>query len=209
MRYLNDSGVLCDVFGVKESEYGVQMAIILVAEGYFLNLEVKSTKNLIFSHISCRQTTFQQQFMKVFLRNHHLCGCILQGLPHIVCYHHDMCDRKCHHYNYVCYNFCLLPSHILIINETLQNCFETIVRISRGHAPGHHDFYIRFSKWLLAVAHPSNCLRYNRDFLYITVSKVQWCVYGHWIPMQSYEVNILIALVVWFDPGGSVFAKLS
>ena len=42
MKYFNGSGVQCDVFRGKESEYDVQLTIILVADGYFLDLEVKS-----------------------------------------------------------------------------------------------------------------------------------------------------------------------
>ena len=33
MKYFDGSGVLCDVFVVKESEYDVQLTIILVADG--------------------------------------------------------------------------------------------------------------------------------------------------------------------------------
>ena len=58
MWYFNDSGVYCDVFGVKESEYGVEMAIIVVAGWYFWYGEVKLTENSIFGYISCYQTTF-------------------------------------------------------------------------------------------------------------------------------------------------------
>ena len=35
MRYFNDTGVYCDVFGVKKFEYGVEMTIIVVAGWYF------------------------------------------------------------------------------------------------------------------------------------------------------------------------------
>ena len=38
----------------------------------------------------------------------------------------------------------------------IRECFDTIVNIRGGHAPGHHDLHIRFSKWQLALAHPSN-----------------------------------------------------
>ena len=38
----------------------------------------------------------------------------------------------------------------------IRECFDTIVNIRGGHAPGHHDLHIRFSKWQLALAHPLN-----------------------------------------------------
>ena len=38
VRYFNGFGALCDVYGVKESEYEVQMTIILVAKVYFSDL---------------------------------------------------------------------------------------------------------------------------------------------------------------------------
>ena len=48
MWYFNDSGVLCDVFGVKKSEYDVQIAIIVVAGWYFWHGEVKLAAKFIF-----------------------------------------------------------------------------------------------------------------------------------------------------------------
>ena len=40
--------------------------------------------------------------------------------------------------------------------QHIRECFDTIISIRGGHAPGHHDLHIRFPKWQLALAHPSN-----------------------------------------------------
>ena len=99
---------------------------------------------------------------------------------------------------------------VFIIQQNIRECFDTIVNIRGGHAPGHHDLNIRFSKWQLVLAHPSNFFRYSRDILYISLSKVQWCVHGHWIHMErSYGVvNVLITSVFWFNPACSIYVKI-
>ena len=108
---------------------------------------------------------------------------------------------------YICCNFPPDTSH-LKYQQNITALFEAIVNIRRGHVPGYHDLHIRFSKWPLAMAHPSNCSRYNRDILYSSVSKVQWCVHGHWIHIQrSYEVNILNTLAFLYNPAGSIYVK--
>ena len=62
--------------------------------------------------------------------------------------------------------------------------------------------------WLILQI--GNFLKYNRDIVYIYLGKLQWCVHGHWIHMQtSYEVNIIITLVFWFNPGCSIYVKIS
>ena len=46
-------------------------------------------------------------------------------------------------------------------------------------------------------------------FLWVNVSK-QLCVHGQWIHMQgTYEVNILITFIFWFNPAGSIYVKIS
>ena len=120
------------------------MTIILVAGGYFLDLEVNSTKRmklsvlfLVKSHCSNRQ------FMKMFSWNHHSYGCILQvvthnyllpWLPHWISKmaNHGMCDGKCCPSRLYLLQFFLQISHIWTINKTLQNVFETIVNKKRS-----------------------------------------------------------------------------
>ena len=62
--------------------------------------------------------------------------------------------------------------------------------------------------WLILQI--GNFLRCNSDILYISLSKVQWCVHGrHWIHMQrSYEVNVIITSVSWFNPACSIYVKI-
>ena len=135
------------------------MTIILVAEGYFVDLEVKSTETMILSVIFLvvKSHFSNSQFMKMFSWNHHSFGCISLGVPHIICYHglhiskmanHGMCDGKCCLSRLYLLHFFLQISHIWTINKTLQHVFETIVNIKGAHAPGHHDLHI--------MAHPSN-----------------------------------------------------
>ena len=52
-------------------------------------------------------------------------------------------------------------------------------------------------------------LRYNSDILYISLSKVQWCVHGHWIHMQrGYEVNVITTSIFLFNPACSIYVKI-
>ena len=68
------------------------------------------------------------------------------------------------------------------------------------------DFQNGNMLWLILQI--ENFLRCNRDILYISLSKVQWCVHGHWIHMQmSYEVNVIITSVFWFYPACSIYVK--
>ena len=90
----------------------------------------------------------------------------------------------------------------------IRECFDTIDNIRGGHAPGHHDLHIKFSNLLWLIPQIGNFLRYNRDSLYISLSKVQWCVHGHWIHMQrSCEVNAIITSVFWFNLDCSIYVK--
>ena len=59
--------------------------------------------------------------------------------------------------------------------HNIRECFDIIVNIRGGHAPGHHDLRTRFSKWnlLWLILQIGNFLRYSRDILYISLSKVQ------------------------------------
>ena len=162
------------------------MTIILVAGGYFWDLEVKSTKRMKLSVLFLVKSHFSnRQFMKMFSWNYHSYGCILQGvthnyllpwLPHWISKmaNHGMCDGKCCHSRLYLLQFFLQISHIWTINKTSQNVFETIVNKKGAHAPGHHDLHIRLSKWPLAMAHPSNwkLLEVQQGVLYISVSKV-------------------------------------
>ena len=61
--------------------------------------------------------------------------------------------------------------------------------------------------WLILQI--GNFLRYNSDILYISLGKVQLCVYGHWIYMQrSYEVGVIITSAFWFNPASSIYVKI-
>ena len=168
MRYFDGSGVYCDVFGVKESEYHVQMPIILVAEGYSWNLEVKSTKKfhfqsyfLLSSHISATDGLWKW-FLKItihmdaYFKEYHI-------LFVTMAYTLDLQDGQSW------YMWWKMPSLITIFvtfflanmphlnyQQNITECFVNIVNIRGGHAPGHHDLHIRFSKWLLVMVHPSN-----------------------------------------------------
>ena len=92
----------------------------------------------------------------------------------------------------------------------IRECFDTIVSIIEGHAPGNMISILDFQSGdlLWPILQIGNFLRYNRSILYISLSKVQWCVHGHWIHMQrSYEVNVIITLVFWFNPACSIYVK--
>ena len=68
------------------------------------------------------------------------------------------------------------------------------------------DFQNGNMLWLIVQI--GNSMRYSRDILYISLSKVQWYVHGHWIHMErSYEVNVLITSVFWFNC--SIYVKIS
>ena len=75
-------------------------------------------------------------------------------------------DLQCGQSWYVWWKMPSLPAMIVTIfladiphlnyQINIRECFDTIVNIRGGHAPGHHDLHIRFSKCQLALAHPSN-----------------------------------------------------
>ena len=171
--------------------------------GIFLRSGSKINKKIIFSHISCCQVTFQQQavyendFLKSSLIWMHISRSttyyLLPWPPHWICKmaNHDMCDGKC--YPSWVYVFTVFLANIPHLNyqQNITDCLETIVNIREWHAPGHHDLHIRFSKWPLDMAHPSNWnyLRYNRDFLYISVSKCEYTVMCPW-PLNSYARDL-------------------
>ena len=198
------SGVWCDVLGMKESEYDVQMTFISVAEGYHWDLEVKSTKNSTFSHISCCQVTFQQQtvYENDFLKSSFLWMHLLPWPPHSICKmaNHGMCDGKCHPSWLYLLQFFLQTSHIWTINKTLQNVFwDYVINIRGGHtlwAP----YYIFKMALLWLILKIGNYLRYNRDFLYISVSKAQLCVHGHWNNEEILQVWLKLYLYIEWYP---------
>ena len=146
--------------GVKESEYDVQMTIILVAEGYFWDPEVESNKRIKLSGIFLvvKSNFSKRRFMKMFSRNHHSYGYILQVVPNIICCHglpigvpnwpyawYVWWKMSLIYITYVNYNFHIDIQHLNYL-QTSQNVFETIVNIRGGHAPRHHDLHIRFKK---------------------------------------------------------------
>ena len=105
----------------------------------------------------------------------------------------------------------LAKSHNLDYQINIRECFDTIVNIAGGHAPGPTisilDFQNGNSLWVILQI--GNFLRYNSDILYIFLGKVQWCVHGHWIHMQrSYEVDVIITSVFWFKPACSIYVKI-
>ena len=145
-------------FGVKESEYDVQMTIILLIEGYSWDMEVKSTKEfnfqsyfLLSSHISA--TSFIWMHISRSTTYY-----LLPWPPHWICMmaNHGMCDEKCHLSWLYLLQFFLQNIPHLNYQQNITECFETIINIRGGHAPGHHDLHIRFSNWPLVMAHPSN-----------------------------------------------------
>ena len=108
------------------------------------------------------------------------------------------------------YDFTIFLADIPHLNNqiNIKECFDTIVNIRGGHARGHQDLHIRFSNLLWLNLQIGNFWRYNKDILYISLSKVQWCVHGQWIHMQrSNELNIIITSVFWFNPACSIYIK--
>ena len=123
---------------------------------------------------------------------------------------HGMSDSKCPLTAMIVTIFLADIPH-LNYQINIREYFDTIVNIRGGHAPRHHDLHIRYSKWQLAFAHPSNWkfLEVQQGHLYISLSKVQWCVHGHWIHIQrSYEGNAIITSVFWFNPACSIYVKI-
>ena len=154
-------------------------------------------KKTIFSQISCCQITFQQQaiyesdFLKssfIWMHITRSTTYLLPWPPHwiIKMANHDMCDGKCHPSQMWMLHFFLEDIPHLNYQQNIRECFDTIVNIRGGHAPGHHELRTRFSKcnllWLILQI--GNFLRYSRDILYISLSKVQW-VMCPW-PLNSY-----------------------
>ena len=170
------------------------------------------------SHFSNRQ------FKKMSSWNHHSYGCILQGVPHIICYHglHIRFPRwptmvcvmeNAAPHGYICFYNLSCRYHTFKLSTKHYRMFLKLLLISKEHMLlgtmiSILDCQNGHLLWLILQI--GNDLRYNRDFLYISVSKVQWCVDGHWIHMQrSYKVNILISLVCWFNPACSIYVKIS
>ena len=142
---------------MKESEYDVQMTFISVAEGYYWDLEVKSTKNSIFSHISCCQVTFQQQsvYENDFLKSSFLWMHLIPWPPHSICKmaNHGMNDGKCHPSWLYLLQFFLQTSHIWTINKTLQNVLRLYSQYWRR--TNSLSTILHFQNGLV-MAHPSN-----------------------------------------------------
>ena len=45
--------------------------------------------------------------------------------------------------------------------------------------------------------------------IFLLAKYSEWCVHGHWIHMErSYEVNVLITSVFWFNPACSIYVKI-
>ena len=112
-------------------------------------------------------------------------------------------------HGYICYNFSCRHPTFELSTKHYRMFWDYIVNIRRGHTLWAPNYIFKMAVlWLILQI--GNYLRYNRDFLYISVSKVQLCVHGHWIHMQrSYEVNILIILVFWFNPASGIYIKIS
>ena len=124
---------------------------------------------------------------------------------------HGMCDGKCHPSQLWLLQFFFADIPHLNYQINIRECFDTIVSIRGGHAPGTMISILDFQSGnlLWPILQIGNFLRYNRGILYISLSKVQWCVHGHWIHLQrSYEVNVIITLVFWFNPACSIYVKI-
>ena len=159
------------------------MTIILVAEGYFRDLEVKSTRKIVFQSYFC-QITFHRQtvYEKVFLKSSFIWMHITRSTtyhlspwpPHWIYNmdNHGVCDRKCRPSRLYLLHFFADISHF----NDQQNITEYLVNITGGHAPGHHDLHIIFFKMATCFGSSFKLdiyLKYHRDFLYISVRKVQ------------------------------------
>ena len=123
---------------------------------------------------------------------------------------HGMCDGKYRTSQLWLLQFFLQTSHIYTIKWMLQNVLilQSILEdMLLGTMISILDFQNGNLFWLILQI--GNFLRYNREFLYIYLSKVQWCVHGHWIHMQmSYEVSVIITSVFWFNPACSIYVNI-
>ena len=100
---------------------------------------------------------------------------------------------------YNCYNISCRHSLFELSTKKEDMLLGTMISIL--------DFQNGHLLWL--ILRIGNFLRYNKDIMYISLSKVQWCVHGHRIHMQwSYEVNVLITSKLWFDPACSIYVKI-
>ena len=144
------------------------MTIILVAEWYSWDLEVKSTKTfnfqsyfLLSSHISATDGLWKL-FLKIiihmdaYFKEYHILFATMAStldlqddqswyvwwkMPSLMAIFVTIFLANIPHFNY---------------QQNITECFKTIVNKRGGHAPGHHDLNIRRLKWPLVMAHPSN-----------------------------------------------------
>ena len=88
--------------------------------------------------------------------------------------------------------------------QNIRECFDTIVNIRGGHAPGHHDLHIRFSKCQLALAHLEVQQGY---FVYFSEQNTVMCPW----PLNSYAKalwSVIITSVFWFNSACSIYVKI-
>ena len=143
------------------------MTIILVVRGYSWDLEVKSTKNnfqsyfLLSSHISATGSLWKW-FLKIiihmdaYFKEYHILFVTMGSAL-------DLQDGQSWYVWWKMLSLMVIFVTFFLANiphlnyqQNITECFETIVNIREWHAPGHHDLHIRFSKWPLDMAHPSN-----------------------------------------------------
>ena len=186
---------------MKESEYNVQMTIILVAEWYSWDLEVKSTKTLNFqsyfllsSHISATDGLWKW-FLEIII---HMDAYFKEYYILFVTMASTLDLQECQSW----YVWWKMPSLMAIFatfflaniphlnyQQNITECFVTTVNIRGWHAPGNHDLHIRFSKWPLVMAHPSNwkLLEVQQGlFVYFCESSTVMCPW----PLNSYAKEL-------------------